>query len=52
MRLRDQFRHLHALERKLGRSAVMAVRQHLRFTRNDLWEMHELEESASVSHAR
>jgi RsiW-degrading membrane proteinase PrsW (M82 family) len=51
-RLRDQFRHLHALERKLGRSAVMAVRQHLRFTRNDLWEMHELEESASVSHAR
>jgi len=43
-RLRDQFHHLHELERQLGRSAVMAVRQHLRFTRNDLWEMHELED--------
>lgn len=45
-RLHDQFRHLHQLERQLGRSAVMAVRQHLRFSRNDLWEMHELEERA------
>jgi protease PrsW len=41
-RLRDQFSHLHELERKLGRSAVLAVRQHLRFSRNDLCEMHEL----------
>jgi protease PrsW len=47
-RLRDQFRHLHELERKLGRSAVLAVRQHLRFSRNDLWEMHELEEHAAL----
>jgi protease PrsW len=46
-RLRDQFRHLRELERQLGRSAVMAVRQHLQFSRNDLWEMHELEEHAA-----
>ena len=47
-RLRDQFRHLHELEGTLGRSAVMAVRQHLRFSRNDLWEMHELEDHAAL----
>ena len=47
-RLRDEFRHLHQLEHKLGRSAVMAVRQHLRFSRNDLWEMHELEDHAAL----
>jgi RsiW-degrading membrane proteinase PrsW (M82 family) len=41
--LRDRFSHLHELERRLGRSAVLAARQHLRFSRNDLWEMHELE---------
>jgi hypothetical protein len=27
-------------------SPVMAVRQHLHFSRNDLWEMHELESHA------
>ena len=47
-RLREQFSHLHQLERKLGRSAVLAVRQHLRFSRIDLWEMHELEEHAAL----
>ena len=45
-KVRDQFRHLHELEKRLGRSVVMAARQHLRFSRNDLWEMHELEEHA------
>jgi RsiW-degrading membrane proteinase PrsW (M82 family) len=39
----DLFQRLHALERRLGRTAVMAVRQHLKFSRNDIWEMHELE---------
>ena len=37
------FQRLHGLERKLGRSLVMAVRQHLKFSRDDLWKMHELE---------
>lgn len=41
--VRERFRQLHALERRLGRTLVMAVRQHLRFSRDDLWKMHELE---------
>jgi RsiW-degrading membrane proteinase PrsW (M82 family) len=45
--LRERFSRLHALERELGMSPVLAVRQHLHFTRNDLWEMHELESHAS-----
>lgn len=49
-RVREQFRQLHALERRLGRSVVLAARQHLRFSRNDLWEMHELEEHAPGAH--
>jgi hypothetical protein len=47
-KVREQFRHLHALEKRLGRATVLAARQHLRFTRNDLWEMHELEEHAPL----
>jgi RsiW-degrading membrane proteinase PrsW (M82 family) len=38
------FDRLHALEEALGRATVRAVRKHLRFSRNDLWEMNELEE--------
>jgi RsiW-degrading membrane proteinase PrsW (M82 family) len=44
--VRERFHQLHALERRLGMSPVMAVRQHLHFSRNDLWEMHELESHA------
>jgi RsiW-degrading membrane proteinase PrsW (M82 family) len=44
--LHDRFRQLHALERRLGMTPVMAVRQHLHFSRQDLWEMHELENHA------
>jgi len=44
--VRGAFQRLHALERKLGHSVVMALRQHLRFSRNDLWEMHQLEAHA------
>jgi RsiW-degrading membrane proteinase PrsW (M82 family) len=40
---KERFLRLHDLERSLGRTAVMAVRQHLRFSRDDLWKMHELE---------
>jgi protease PrsW len=49
-KVREQFRHLHALERRLGRATVLAARQHLRFSRNDLWEMHELEGQAPIAH--
>jgi protease PrsW len=49
-KVREQFKHLHTLEKRLGRSVVLAARQHLRFSRNDLWEMHELEEHAPSAH--
>lgn len=45
--VREQFHRLHALEKKLGHALVLAVRQHLKFSRDDLWKMHELEIDAS-----
>jgi RsiW-degrading membrane proteinase PrsW (M82 family) len=46
-RLRERLHHLHDLERRLGRAPVMAVRQHLSFSRDDLWKLHELEKDAT-----
>jgi RsiW-degrading membrane proteinase PrsW (M82 family) len=45
--VRQQLHHLHDLERRLGRSTVMAARQHLHVSRDDLWKMHELEMDSS-----
>ena len=45
--VRSQLHELHALERRLGRTTVMAVRQHLRFSRDDLWKMHELDQDVA-----
>ena len=45
--VREQLHHLHDLEKRLGRALVMAVRQHLSFSRDDLWKLHELEKDAS-----
>ncbi len=42
--VREAFQRLHALEKRLGRAVALAVRTPLKFSRNDLWEMHELEE--------
>jgi RsiW-degrading membrane proteinase PrsW (M82 family) len=44
--VREKFQRLHALERQIGRTALLTVRPHLHFSRNDLWEMNELEEDA------
>jgi RsiW-degrading membrane proteinase PrsW (M82 family) len=41
--VREKLQHMHALERRLGHAPVMAVRQHLRLSREDLWKIHELE---------
>jgi RsiW-degrading membrane proteinase PrsW (M82 family) len=46
--VRELFARLHDLERALGRTSVMAVRQHLRFSRDDLWKMHELEQDTGA----
>jgi RsiW-degrading membrane proteinase PrsW (M82 family) len=39
----ERLAELHSLERRIGRTALMALRPQLHFTRNDLWEIHELE---------
>ena len=50
--VRAKLHHLHDLERNLGRALVMAVRQHLSFSRDDLWKLHELEKDASRRNLR
>jgi hypothetical protein len=41
--VRGRLHHLHDLERRLGHAAVLAVRQHLHVSRDDLWKLHQLE---------
>jgi protease PrsW len=41
--VRERLKELHALEKKIGRTGLLALNPHLHFTRNDLWEIHELE---------
>jgi RsiW-degrading membrane proteinase PrsW (M82 family) len=41
--IHELFKRLHALEKKIGRVAMMAVWPHLHFTRRELWELNELE---------
>lgn len=42
--VRERLAELHTLEKRIGRTALLALSPHLHFTRNDLWEIHELEE--------
>src|SRR5262249_54389909 len=42
--MREEFHPLHQLEKQLGRSALMALRPPLQFSRHELWEMHELQQ--------
>ncbi len=37
------FKQLHFLEKKIGRTALLTVWPHLQFTRQELWELHQLE---------
>ena len=36
---REKFERLRALEKRIGKAALSALRPHLHFTRNDIWEM-------------
>jgi RsiW-degrading membrane proteinase PrsW (M82 family) len=47
--VRADFRTLLALERKLGRTALMAIRPHLHVSRHELWELHELQREAHAA---
>ena len=44
--VRADFARLHALEKHMGRAALMALRPHLQVSRHELWEMHELQREA------
>lgn len=44
--VRAKLAELHSLEKVIGPAALMAMSPHLHFTRNDLWEIHELEAHA------
>jgi RsiW-degrading membrane proteinase PrsW (M82 family) len=39
----ESFKQLHFLEKKIGRAAMLTVWPHLQFTRQELWELHQLE---------
>lgn len=41
--VRERLAELHTLERRIGKTGLLALNPHLHFTRNDLWEIHELE---------
>lgn len=41
---RDNFQRLHELERRIGRTAMMALWPHLHFSRKELWELNEFEQ--------
>jgi protease PrsW len=43
----ESFKRLHALERKIGRTAMLATWPHLKFSRQELWELHQLEVRAA-----
>jgi hypothetical protein len=47
--LHESFKRLHALEKKIGPAAMLALWPHLHFSRRELWELNELE--AEVRHA-
>jgi len=39
----ESFKRLHRLERKIGKTAMLATWPHLKFSRQELWELHQLE---------
>ena len=41
--VRYDFYNLHALEKKIGRTAMLTIWPHLKFSHQELWELHELE---------
>jgi RsiW-degrading membrane proteinase PrsW (M82 family) len=45
--VRERLVELHTLEKRIGKTALLALSPHLHFTRSDLWEIHELEAHAA-----
>ncbi len=40
---RENFVKLHAVEQKIGRTAMLTIWPHLKFSHKELWELHQLE---------
>lgn len=47
----DSFDQLHALERKIGKTALLVIWPHLDFSRRELWELYEIEHQARLHHS-
>jgi RsiW-degrading membrane proteinase PrsW (M82 family) len=43
----DRFKQLHQLEKRIGRTALLTIWPHLKFSRQELWELHQLEAQAA-----
>jgi protease PrsW len=43
---RERFKQLHALEGKIGRTAMLVLWPYLHFSRQELWELHQFEKRA------
>ncbi len=46
---RSNFARLHELERRIGRTAMLALWPHLHFTRKQLWELNEFEQEVRAA---
>lgn len=44
------FSELHALERRIGKAALLSIWPHLHFSRRELWELYEIEHQAGHRH--
>ncbi len=50
--VRANLAELHALEKRIGRTGLMALNRHMHFSRNELWEIHELEAHLRHEHPK
>lgn len=46
----SSFEQLHALERRIGKTALLSLWPHLHFSRRELWELYEIEHQAGHHH--
>ena len=46
----QRFRELHGLERRIGRTALLAIWPHLHYSRKELWELYEIEHQTRHHH--
>lgn len=48
----DALHHLHALERRIGKTGRMALQSHLAFSRHEFFELYALEKEVGLAHSR